>query len=121
MSKVRFTRSALDQLKSAALQAADGLETGGLLMGAGGEMGEDFLVRHCGGPGPGAVRTAQSFRRDLAFAQAFAADAFEADGSVWIGNGTRTAGTSTAPVRSISPPSVGCSKTRTSSSRASSR
>ncbi|WP_199191771.1 Mov34/MPN/PAD-1 family protein [Amycolatopsis sp. CA-126428] len=64
--------------------ASDGRETGGILLG---DISTDGVadVRHAGDPGPAAVRTPASFLRDRAHAQQLADTAFEADGSIWIG------------------------------------
>jgi integrative and conjugative element protein (TIGR02256 family) len=85
MSATILTRHAYDQLLAEAQQAADGTETGGVLLGRDGGMGSGFMVRHCGDPGPQAVREPASFRRDLAHAQMLAERVAELDGSVWIG------------------------------------
>ncbi len=64
--------------------ASDSRETGGILLG---DISTDGVanVRHAGDPGPAAVRTPTFFLRDRAHAQQLADSAFEADGSIWIG------------------------------------
>jgi integrative and conjugative element protein (TIGR02256 family) len=66
-----------------AAESADGLETGGILLGH--DRGGDLLVTTAGDPGPAAQRAPTSFLRDLAHAQRLGDEAYEADGSVWIG------------------------------------
>jgi integrative and conjugative element protein (TIGR02256 family) len=85
MSIVRFTPQAADRITSLATAANDGLETGGILLGADHGLAGPLIVRHCGDPGPAAIRRRTYFRRDLAHARNLAADADAADGSAWIG------------------------------------
>ena len=85
MSTVSFTPQAAAAISGLAAAASDGLETGGILLGTDQVLGGQILVRHCGGPGPAAVRRRNYFRRDLAHAAALAEDAAKADGSAWIG------------------------------------
>jgi integrative and conjugative element protein (TIGR02256 family) len=85
MSTVLFTPRAASRLTDLAAQASDGLETGGILLGMDNGLAGPLYVRHCGDPGPAAIRRRSYFRRDLAHADALAADAAAADGSVWIG------------------------------------
>ena len=85
MSTVLFTQRAAGLLSALAAAAGDGLETGGILLGTDDGLAEPARVRHCGGPGPAAVRRRNYFRRDLAYAASLAAEAAKADGSVWIG------------------------------------
>lgn len=89
---VLIDRSALDDISCEAAASADGKETGGILFGAdpatmpqGISPAQDVWVRHAGGPGPAAVRQAAYFRRDYAYAQQLALDAFDKDGSQWVG------------------------------------
>jgi len=83
VSTVLLSVQAADKLAEFAGAAADGRETGGILLGTDHGLAEPIIVRHCGGPGPAAIRRRAYFRRDLAHAAAVAADA--ADGSTWIG------------------------------------
>jgi integrative and conjugative element protein (TIGR02256 family) len=85
VSTVLFTPQAAAAITGLAAAASDGLETGGILLGTDQGLGGQIMVRHCGGPGPAAVRRRNYFRRDLAHATALAEDAAKADGSVWIG------------------------------------
>lgn len=72
--------------QSIALEAAasaDGLETGGILLG---HVHDDHIeVRYAGGPGPGAHRRPDRFSRDLEHATALADAAWQLDRSVWMG------------------------------------
>lgn len=63
----------------------DGCETGGILLGHEHDDGT-IAVRHAGGPGQGAVRTPSFFLRDRAHAQQLADDAYQRDGSIWVGD-----------------------------------
>ena len=85
MSTVLFTPQAAARLADLAAQASDGLETGGILLGTDSGLAGPLLVRHCGDPGPAAIRRRTYFRRDLAHAAGLAADVATADGSAWIG------------------------------------
>lgn len=85
MSMVLFTPQAAARLTDLAAEASDGLETGGILLGTDNGLAGPLIVRHCGDPGPAAIRRRSYFRRDLAHAAALANDAAAADGSVWIG------------------------------------
>lgn len=76
-------RSALQLIATEAVASLDGTETGGILLGS--TESERIEIRHAGGPGPGARRTAATFDRDLRHAQQIAADAWEKDRSQWIG------------------------------------
>jgi integrative and conjugative element protein (TIGR02256 family) len=83
MSVIQLRRSALATITAEAPASGDGRETGGILLGT--DDGERVDVRHAGGPGPGADRSATGFRRDLIHAQQAALDAWATDGSVWVG------------------------------------
>jgi integrative and conjugative element protein (TIGR02256 family) len=85
VNSVLFTQEAIDAICRLAAMASDGLETGGILLGTDIGLAGPITVRHCGGPGPTAIRRRNYFRRDLAHAAALAAYAAEADGSHWIG------------------------------------
>lgn len=85
MSTVLFTRQAADQIVRLATVAHDGLETGGVLLGTDEGLSGQILVRHCGDPGPRAVRRRSYFRRDLTHDRTVAADVAAMDGSAWIG------------------------------------
>jgi integrative and conjugative element protein (TIGR02256 family) len=83
MLSVTLTVSAAESLGSHARQSTDGSETGGILLGH--DRSADLLVTVAGDPGPAAIRTPNRFKRDLAHAQSLADDAYDRDGSVWIG------------------------------------
>jgi integrative and conjugative element protein (TIGR02256 family) len=82
--QVRLTDLAARTIGREVDSASDGRETGGVLLG---DINTDGVadVRHAGDPGPAAVRTPTFFLRDLAHAQQLAGNAFETDGSIWIG------------------------------------
>lgn len=85
MTAVLLTAQVADNLAEMAPAAADGRETGGILLGTDQGLAGPIIVRHCGGPGPAAIRRPAYFRRDLSHAVAVAADAAADDGSAWIG------------------------------------
>lgn len=85
MNGIILTSNAYDQMLTKSQLAADGNETGGILLGHDLGMGAGFVVRHCGDPGPDAVRQPARFQRDLAHARMLAERAARLDGSVWIG------------------------------------
>lgn len=80
---IRIHQTALDLIGQVAHASRDGLETGGVLLGH--DRDELVEITVAGDPGPAAVRQSTRFRRDLAHAQQLGDDAFEADGSVWLG------------------------------------
>jgi integrative and conjugative element protein (TIGR02256 family) len=84
MSRVQLARTALATITTEAAAAADGRETGGVLLGS--DDGTVLKVRRAGGPGPRADRRASGFRRDLVHAQELALAAWAADESVWVGD-----------------------------------
>jgi integrative and conjugative element protein (TIGR02256 family) len=83
VSRVRMTRRVLATIAAEAAAAADGRETGGILLGS--DDGTVVEVRRAGGPGPNADRRASGFRRDLTHAQELALAAWATDDSVWVG------------------------------------
>lgn len=83
MLLVTLTPGAAETIAIEARKSADGTETGGIILGH--DRGGELLVTVAGGPGPAAVRTRNRFKRDLAHARTLADDAYERDGSVWIG------------------------------------
>jgi integrative and conjugative element protein (TIGR02256 family) len=85
MSGVVLTRQAHGRLLTESQLAADGNETGGILLGRDLGMGAGFVVSHSGDPGPSAIRGPAYFQRDLGHARVLAERAAELDGSVWIG------------------------------------
>ena len=80
---IRVHQAALDMIGQVARASQDGLETGGVLLGH--DRGDLVEITVAGDPGPAAERQPTRFRRDLANAQQLGDDAFEADGSVWLG------------------------------------
>jgi integrative and conjugative element protein (TIGR02256 family) len=78
-----FTASAMSVIGEEARASADGLETGGILLGT--AEPDAIVVRHAGRPGPDAIRRPDFFQRDLQHAQSFANQAFALDHSIWIG------------------------------------
>ena len=83
MRVVTLSSAALRTIRTEARASADGLETGGILLGH--DDGDMMHVTIAGGPGPDAVREKRRFLRDLAHARALADHAYERDISVWIG------------------------------------
>lgn len=78
-----ITDVALSAIAHEALRSADGLETGGILLGS--DATDRIDVRHAGGPGPNATRGERTFMRDLDHAQRLADSAWSEDRSQWIG------------------------------------
>lgn len=80
---ISITDSALATIAVESTRSADGLETGGILLGC--ESANAIQIRHAGDPGPNAHRAPQNFLRDLLHAQQLAHEAWTRDGSQWIG------------------------------------
>lgn len=78
-----ITDAALSAIAREAVRSADGLETGGILLGN--DATDGISIRHAGGPGPNATRGARTFMRDLAHARRLADSAWSEDRSQWIG------------------------------------
>ncbi|EME18528.1 integrative and conjugative element protein, VC0181 family [Rhodococcus triatomae BKS 15-14] len=74
---------ALDAIAREALQSVDGLETGGILLGA--DTPGGIVIQHAGDPGPNAKRGERTFLRDLNHARELAQAAWVEDGSQWLG------------------------------------
>lgn len=75
--------AAAQSIAAEAAASADGLETGGLLLG---HVHDDHVeVRYAGGPGLAAHRSSDRFNRDLEYATALAEAAWQLDRSVWLG------------------------------------
>lgn len=68
-----------------AVASADGAETGGILFGRGPDATGVIVVEGAGDPGPRADRRADFFLRDLEHAQRLAAEAWERDKAIWVG------------------------------------
>lgn len=87
LTVVTMTRSARNAISSHLAQndADDepGRETGGVLLGH--DTGSRLAITHAGGPGPSAVRTERSFRRDVDHTRRFAELVHAEAGSQWIG------------------------------------
>jgi integrative and conjugative element protein (TIGR02256 family) len=81
--KIIVPASAMSVIADEARTSADGLETGGILLGTA-EL-TAIVVRHAGRPGPDAIRGPGFFQRDLQHAQSFVDRAFALDHSIWIG------------------------------------
>lgn len=86
MNSLRIARGAFDAILNEAARSADGLETGGILLGYERSEAGPPLVMHAGSPGPGADRRQDFFLRDLAHSRALAEDAWVATRSRWIGD-----------------------------------
>ena len=82
---MHITTRALAAIAEHAVASADGLETGGIVLGYDANDLGATLVMEAGGPGPNAQRRPDFFQRDLAHAQALADEAFERSCSRWIG------------------------------------
>lgn len=85
MSPIRFMPPALEMLRREAVRAADGMETGGMLLGHDPDGEGVAVISTAGGPGPRAERSSTFFRRDLHHAQDLASEAFHRSGALWIG------------------------------------
>lgn len=80
---IRLAAVAADTIEREAPASAHGSETGGILLGH--DLDETITVTIAGDPGPKAERRPDGFLRDLVHARRLADDAYERDGSVWIG------------------------------------
>ena len=72
-------------IEQEARRSADGRETGGILLGHDASDDHPLRVTVAGEPGPGAKRSAFRFLRDLDHSRRLADEAYERDGSVWVG------------------------------------
>lgn len=82
---VRLSGEAVATIAAEAEASADGLETGGVLLGFDADALGEALVMEAGGPGPRAERRRDFFRRDVEHAQALADSAFARTTARWIG------------------------------------
>lgn len=82
---MHITTRGLAAIAKHAFASADGLETGGILLGYDANDLGATLVMEAGGPGPNAQRRRDFFQRDLAYAQTLADEAFARSCSRWIG------------------------------------
>jgi integrative and conjugative element protein (TIGR02256 family) len=80
---ISISADALSLINREAQRSADGLETGGILLGT--ETHGNISIRHAGDPGPNARRHPRNFVRDLHHAQQLATAAWREDHSQWIG------------------------------------
>lgn len=84
-SIVSVSLRAAETIRRTSEASRHGRETGGILLGHQHADGR-LVVTTAGDPGPAAVRTRDSFRRDPAHAQALADAAWSSDRSVWLGD-----------------------------------
>lgn len=82
---VTLTASAHSTIRSVCRAERRGRETGGILLGHEYPDG-GLIVTVAGVPGPSAVQSPTSFRRDPVHAEALADTAWQHNGSVWIGD-----------------------------------
>jgi integrative and conjugative element protein (TIGR02256 family) len=82
---VRIRSLALRVVIAEAPASRDGRETGGILLGHDPAADGGIEVTTAGDPGPAADRRSDGFTRDLAHAQRLADQAYDRDGSVWLG------------------------------------
>jgi integrative and conjugative element protein (TIGR02256 family) len=80
---IRLVASAAETIATEAPASADGSETGGILLGH--DRGESITVTRAGDPGPQADRRPDGFLRDLTHSRRLADEAYEEEGSVWVG------------------------------------
>jgi integrative and conjugative element protein (TIGR02256 family) len=80
---IRLAARAADTILGEAPASTDGSETGGILLGH--DQGEAITVTRAGDPGPQADRRPDGFLRDLAHSRRLADEAYDEDGSVWVG------------------------------------
>lgn len=80
---VRVADSALQRIGELAGESADGLETGGILLGF--DTPDGVLISVAGNAGPDALREDCRFIRDTAHAQVLADAVFDETGAVWVG------------------------------------
>jgi integrative and conjugative element protein (TIGR02256 family) len=80
---IQLVAGAADTISREAPTSVDGSETGGILLGH--DLEDTITVTTAGDPGPRANRRPDGFLRDLAHARRLADDAYQRDGSVWVG------------------------------------
>jgi integrative and conjugative element protein (TIGR02256 family) len=80
---IRLVAGAAETIRREAPASGDGSETGGILLGH--DLDDTIHVTIAGDPGPKAERRPDGFLRDLAHSRRLADDAYDEDGSVWIG------------------------------------
>jgi integrative and conjugative element protein (TIGR02256 family) len=84
--EVRIEERAIETILQLAPQSADGLETGGILLGRGPAADGVVVVEQAGDPGPEAVRRPDFFLRDRGHAQNLADAAWADRQAVWVGD-----------------------------------
>jgi integrative and conjugative element protein (TIGR02256 family) len=82
---VRIRSDALRVIIAEAPASTDGRETGGILLGHDPAPDGGIEVTIAGDPGPAADRRPDGFTRDLGHARRLADQAYDRDGSVWLG------------------------------------
>ncbi len=82
---VDIRREAAARISELAGTSADGAETGGILLGRGPDANGLIVVEQAGDPGPKSDRRPDFFLRDLAHAQQLAAEAWEREKAIWVG------------------------------------
>lgn len=80
---IRLQAPAVETILTEAPASVDGSETGGILLGHDGD--DAITVTRAGDPGPQADRRPDGFLRDLAHSRWLADEAYDEDGSVWVG------------------------------------
>ena len=83
LSCIDVHRDVIRGIARRARESRDGKETGGLVLGD--DSAPRLELRSVLGSGPNAVRKADYFQRDLEFSRAGATEAFNRDGSQWVG------------------------------------
>lgn len=80
---ITMTAAAWDTIRHEVAAVADGVETGGILIGH--DLGDTLHVTVAGDPGPNAKSTPDRFLRDRDHAEQLATQAWENDRAQWIG------------------------------------
>lgn len=83
--RIELHDAARESITELARAAADGRETGGILLGRGPEPDGTVHVEQAGDPGPNAMRRPNFFLRDLEYARDLADDAWDRSEAVWVG------------------------------------
>jgi integrative and conjugative element protein (TIGR02256 family) len=76
---------ARETIEQEARRSSDNRETGGILLGHDANGDGPLQITVAGQPGPGARRSALRFSRDLDYSRRLADEAYDHDGSVWVG------------------------------------
>jgi integrative and conjugative element protein (TIGR02256 family) len=76
---------ARETIEQEARRSSDGRETGGILLGHDANGDDPLQITVAGQPGPRARRSAIRFLRDLDYSRRLADEAYDHDGSVWVG------------------------------------